>query len=170
MAQPLSPSDADAAIRAGALLVDIREADEHAREHIAGALNVPPGRLASLVQNGRPIVFHCGTGMRTAASGAVLSQAAGGAPCYLLDGGIAAWRAAGLPTVTDRSQPLPIMRQVQIVAGALILLGVLLAATVSPPFIGISAFVGAGLVFAGVTGWCGMARLLAVMPWNRRAA
>ena len=61
------------------------------------------------------------------------------------------------------------MRQVQITAGALVLLGVLLGTFIAPAFFGVSAFVGAGLVFAGVTGWCGMANLLCVMPWNRRA-
>jgi len=62
------------------------------------------------------------------------------------------------------------MRQVQIAAGLLILLGVLLGFLVDPLWFGLAAFVGAGLTVAGVTGWCGMARLLAVMPWNRRQA
>ena len=61
------------------------------------------------------------------------------------------------------------MRQVQIAAGALILAGVILSVTVNPAFLGLSAFVGAGLTFAGVTGWCGMAHLLALMPWNKAA-
>ncbi|MBL0811046.1 DUF2892 domain-containing protein, partial [Klebsiella michiganensis] len=68
----------------------------------------------------------------------------------------------------DKSQPLPLMRQVQIVAGALILLGVALGYAFSSGFFLLSAFVGAGLTFAGITGFCGMARLLALMPWNRR--
>jgi rhodanese-related sulfurtransferase len=70
----------------------------------------------------------------------------------------------------DVRLPLPLMRQVQIAAGLLVLLGVVLAVTVAPAFIGLSAFVGAGLTFAGLSGWCGMAQLLALMPWNRRAA
>ncbi|WP_216657596.1 YgaP family membrane protein [Gluconacetobacter entanii] len=61
------------------------------------------------------------------------------------------------------------MRQVQITAGTIVLTGVLLGLIVSPVFFGISAFVGVGLMFAGVTGWCGMANLLRVMPWNRRS-
>ena len=68
----------------------------------------------------------------------------------------------------DKSQPLPLMRQVQIVAGVLILLGVALGYAFSSGFFLLSAFVGAGLTFAGITGFCGMARLLALMPWNRR--
>ena len=59
------------------------------------------------------------------------------------------------------------MRQVQIVAGSLVVLGIVLGLWISPPFLAVSAFVGAGLVFAGSTGWCGMAKLLALMPWNR---
>jgi len=69
--------------------------------------------------------------------------------------------------VVDQRQPLEIMRQVQIVAGGLVLLGVALGVWVAPAFLGLSAVVGAGLAFAGVSGWCGMARLLALMPWNR---
>ncbi|MGK0740232.1 rhodanese family protein, partial [Yokenella regensburgei] len=86
---------------------------------------------------------------------------------YLLEGGIDAWKQAGLPVIKDASQPLPLMRQVQIAAGVLILCGVLLGYTLSSAFFLLSAFVGAGLTLAGVTGFCGMARLLAVMPWNR---
>lgn len=108
--------------------------------------------------------------MRTAANAAQLCEAAGTAPTYILAGGIDAWRRAGQPTVADRSRPLEIMRQVQITAGALVLTGVLLGLFVAPGFFGLSAFVGSGLMFAGVTGWCGMANLLRVMPWNRRAA
>lgn len=164
----LSPADTRAAIDAGATLVDIRSTDEYAREHILGARNVPLDRVDDLSHDGRPIVFHCKSGMRTVANAEKLGAAAGGAPVYILKGGIDAWRQAGLPTVTDRSQPLEIMRQVQITAGAMVLIGVLLGLFVSHGFFGLSAFVGVGLIFAGVTGWCGMANLLRVMPWNRQ--
>jgi rhodanese-related sulfurtransferase len=166
----LSPADTRVAIDAGARLIDIRGADEHAREHIPGAVNVPLDRIGDLGRDGRPVVFHCKSGMRTAANAAQLDAAAGGASAYILEGGIDAWRKAGHPTAVDRSQPLGIMRQVQIAAGALVLTGVLLGLFVAPGFLGLSAFVGAGLMFAGVTGWCGMANLLRVMPWNRRVA
>ena len=97
-----------------------------------------------------------------------LAAAAAPAQVSLLGGGIQAWKAAGLPVEEDKSQPLPLMRQVQIAAGVLILLGVLLGYTVNGGFFLLSGAVGAGLTFAGVTGFCGMARLLAIMPWNRR--
>ena len=167
----ISPAEARAAIDASARLIDIRDADEHARERIPGAINLPLARISDLPSgDGRPVVFHCRSGMRTAANAAQLAAAAGDAPAYMLDGGIDAWRGAGYTTVVDRSQPLEIMRQVQITAGALVLFGVLLGLFVAPGFFGLSAFVGAGLVFAGTTGWCGMANLLRMMPWNRRVA
>ena len=166
----LSPTDARAAIDAGARLIDIRGADEYARERIPGAINVPLDRIGDLPRDARAVIFHCKSGMRTAANAAQLGAAADGAPAYILEGGIEAWRGAGHATLADRSQPLEIMRQVQITAGALVLTGILLGAFVAPGFFALSAFVGAGLMFAGVTGWCGMANLLRVMPWNRRAA
>lgn len=166
----LSPADARAAIAAGACLVDIRGADEFAREHIPGAVHVPLDRLGELPTDGGPVIFHCRSGMRTAANASQLAAQTGGCEAFLLEGGIDAWRKAGLPVEADRSQPIELIRQVQIAAGSLVLLGVLLGFLVAPAFFGIAGFVGAGLVMAGVTGWCGMAHLLAVMPWNRRAA
>lgn len=168
MLHAISPAEARAAIDAGARLIDIRSADEHARERIPGAVNLPLDRIRDLPQDGRPVVFHCKSGMRTAANAARLAEAAAGAPAYSLSGGIDGWRAAGQAIVADGSQPLEIMRQAQIAAGALVLAGVLLGLCVAPGFLGLSAFVGAGLVVAGTTGWCGMANLLRVMPWNRR--
>ena len=85
----------------------------------------------------------------------------------VLEGGVDAWAAAGLPIAEDRMQPIELMRQVQIAAGGLVLAGVALGLLVHPAYFGLSAFVGAGLAFAGLTGFCGMARLLALAPWNR---
>jgi rhodanese-related sulfurtransferase len=153
----------------GAVLVDIREADEHARERVPGARNRPLSRLTSLESSGaQTVIFHCRSGARTAANAPRLASATG-CQAYILEGGLDAWKRAGLPVETDTRQPIEIMRQVQITAGSLVLLGVVLGLWVSPAFFALSAFVGAGLVFAGVSGWCGMARMLAFMPWNRRA-
>ena len=149
----------------GAVLVDIREADEHARERVPGARHNPLSRLAPIeLPAGKAVIFHCRSGARTTANAARL---AGAASCdaYVLEGGIDAWKKAGLPVAVDRRQPITIMRQVQIVAGSLVLLGIVLGVWVAPAFLALSAF--AGLAFAGVSGWCGMARLLALMPWNR---
>jgi rhodanese-related sulfurtransferase len=165
----LLPADAQVAIAAGARLIDIRGADEHLRERIPGAINLPLAHVHALAPADSPVIFHCRSGMRTAANAAQLEAAAGRAPVYLLDGGIDAWRKAGLVTVADRSQPIEIMRQVQIAAGLLILAGLLLGTFVASGFLFVSVFVGAGLIFAGATGWCGLAKLLGAMPWNRRA-
>jgi rhodanese-related sulfurtransferase len=167
----ISPAEAAALMRDGAVLVDVREADEYARERIPGARHHALARLDA-ENPARPgddvLVFHCRSGARTKANASKLAAAAGSCEAYILEGGIEAWKKAGLPTALDRGQPIELMRQVQIAAGSLVLVGVLLGALVAPAFYALSAFVGAGLVFAGVTGFCGMARLLAVMPWNRR--
>ena len=88
---------------------------------------------------------------------------------YHLPGGIRAWKRAGLPVErAPGSGGLSIQRQVQIGAGSLVVLGVVLGATVTPWFFALAGFVGAGLVFAGASGTCGMAALLARLPHNRR--
>ena len=168
---PLSPADvADRLKRGDAVLVDIREPDEAARERIVQATSAPLSAFEAAhleLQPGREVVFMCRTGNRTGVNcDRLASRVLGDA--YVLEGGLDAWKAAGLPTVVNRKAPLELMRQVQIAAGLLILCGVVLGYSVSSGFFLLSGFVGAGLVFAGVTGFCGMARLLKVMPWNRR--
>lgn len=79
-----------------------------------------------------------------------------------------AWKAKGLTTIKSTKAPIDLMRQVQIIAGSLVVLGVILGLFISPNYILISGFVGAGLLFAGVSGFCGMARILSFMPWNKR--
>jgi len=164
----IDPTQAQKMIAEGAVLIDIREPDEHARARIPGARNMPPSRLEA-VTDAPAVIYHCRSGGRTDAQAGKL---AGVADCeaFVLDGGLEAWRKAGLPLIEDRSQPLEIIRQVQIAAGLLILTGVILGFLVHPALFGLAGFVGAGLTFAGTTGWCGMAHLLALMPWNRRAA
>ncbi|MEQ1608785.1 MAG: rhodanese family protein [Hyphomonadaceae bacterium] len=153
-------------------LIDIRETDEYAREHIEGAVSLPLSRLEAghvALRGTTPVAFTCRTGMRTNSSCDRLAAHVD-EPAYVLDGGLDGWKKAGLATYVDRKAPLEIMRQVQITAGSIIVLGAILAATANPAFIWLSAFIGAGLIFAGSTGWCGMAKMLAVMPWNRKAA
>lgn len=152
-----------------AILTDVREPDEHARERIPQARSMPLSRLGAaspIDAEGRLVILHCRSGARTAANAARLATLARG-PCAALEGGLQAWRAAGLPVERDRRRPIEVMRQVQIVAGFLVLLGVLLGTLASPWFLLLVGFVGGGLMFAGVTGWCGLARLLALAPWNR---
>ncbi len=167
----LSPQAAHELVNQGAVLVDIRAADEHARERIAQARHVPMDRLhggASSFDGASAVIFHCRSGNRTQLNASALRACV---PCdaYVMEGGLDAWKKAGLPVVADASQPLELQRQVQLAAGALIVLGAVLGATVSPWFHALSGFVGAGLVFAGASGFCGLARVLMHMPWNRKA-
>ncbi len=150
-----------------ALLIDVREPGEFAREHIAGAQSFPLSSLEpSRLPRDRRIVLCCQSGARSIQALAQL-EAAGLHDVAQLDGGLSAWKAAHLTTSIDITQPISIMHQVQITAGSLVVLGVVLAALVSPWFILLSGFVGAGLVFAGVTDTCMMARLLSKLPYNR---
>ncbi len=168
----LSPAETRRRVtESGAILVDIREADEYVRRHIPGALSQPLSgwEAAHLtVDPQHDVIFTCRTGMRTAgACDRFAARVSGSA--FVLEGGVDAWEKAGLPLAIDSKAPLEIMRQVQIAAGLLVLAGVVLGFASAPVWFGLSAFVGAGLTFAGVTGFCGMARLLMLAPWNRRA-
>lgn len=174
MLKTITPEAAARLLREdGATLVDVREPDEHARARIPGARNLPLSRLEEAelaVQGGRPVLFHCRSGARTRGNAVRLAAKAGLCEAYVVEGGLEAWKRAGLPVAEDRRQPLELMRQVQIAAGAMVVLGVLLGALVAPGFYALAGVVGAGLVFAGVTGTCGLARLLRLMPWNRAPA
>lgn len=169
----LKPDEAARRLADGrAVLIDIREPDEFARRRAKGALSRP---LSTLVGKGlgladaREVIFTCRSGMRTSANGERL-LAACGRSAHVLEGGLEAWDGAGLPVDIDTKAPLEMMRQVQIAAGSLTLIGVILGLTLSPWFLGVAGFVGAGLTFAGISGFCGMARLLALAPWNRSAS
>lgn len=165
--QTLTPAQARDAVARGARLIDIRSGDEFARVRLPGAENRPLDQLTTVTHDG-PVVFHCRSGMRTTANSDRLAAAAPG-EAFIVEGGLDGWRKAGLPVEETAGAPLEIMRQVQITAGLLVLAGVILGLTVAPAWFALSAFVGAGLTFAGLTGWCGMANLLAMMPWNRRS-
>lgn len=148
-------------------VIDMREPMEFASGHIAGSLNVPLSRITQADLPKGPLVLVCHSGNRSAQALAQLMQQGHPHPLVDLEGGIPAWQQAGLPMRQLKNAPLPLMRQVQIAAGSLVLLGLILGTWVAPAWILLSWFVGAGLVFAGISGFCGMARLLAAMPWNR---
>ena len=154
-------------------MVDVREVDEHRREHVAGAALHPSSMFSvkgfPAATPGRRTLVLCRSGGRAGKVVAAL-QAAGRQDVAVIEGGITAWRASGLPVVTDVSAPMPIVRQVMITVGVLVLACTALAATVSPWFLAAIGFMGAGLVFAGATGICAMATVLAKMPWNRAPA
>jgi rhodanese-related sulfurtransferase len=174
MLKTITPAEAARLLRdEAATLVDVREPDEHARERIPGARNLPLSKLEEAelaVHAGKPVLFHCRSGARTQGNAARLAAKAGMVEVFVVEGGLDAWKRSGLPVATDRRQPLELMRQVQITAGGMVVAGVTLGAVVSPWLYAFAAFVGAGLVFAGVTGTCALARVLRAMPWNRVAA
>lgn len=167
--EPISPLELKRWLDSGeAILIDIRESDEHAREHILGARLAPLSAIDAHDfdrDHGKVAVFHCKSGMRTQANAARL-LAKGFRESRFLEGGLEAWRAAGLPVHANSNAPLEIMRQVQIAAGALTLAGVMLGYAVNSAFFALPAFVGAGLFVAGASGWCGLALLLKQAPWN----
>ncbi|WP_270933925.1 rhodanese family protein [Falsiroseomonas oryzae] len=172
MLKSITPQQAAQLLGEGATMVDVREPDEHARERIPGARNLPLSRLGDTrlaLPAGRPVLFHCRSGARTQGHAGRLAATAGACEAYVVEGGLEAWKRAGLPVAVDRRQPLELMRQVQIAAGSMVVLGVVLGVLVAPAFYALAGFVGLGLVFAGVTGTCGLARLLRAMPWNRPA-
>ncbi len=168
----INATDARNLLDQGAVLVDIREANERAREKIPGAFHMPLSSLDDAdfaLHQGRPVIFHCKSGARTGANAPRLAAKLGEDwEAYVVEGGLDAWKKAGLPVATDRSQPIELQRQVQIVAGSITFIGTMLGLFVAPVYFIIPAFIGAGLVFAGVSGFCGMARVLMLAPWNRR--
>jgi rhodanese-related sulfurtransferase len=157
--------------RGEAILVDVREPAEHAGERIPAARLVPLSTFTPTqvpVEPGKKLVLHCVMGQRSTQAGNTL-LAAGFAEVYNLQGGIQAWKDADYAVERSSHAPISLQRQVQIVAGSLVLVGTLLGAVVSPWFLVLSGFIGAGLTFAGITNTCGMAMLLAKLPYNQRA-
>lgn len=171
MPQTITPAELHARIAAGGkpLLVDVRSPAEHAAVHVPGVVLIPLDQLdpGTLPKDQGIIHLLCQGGGR--ASRAAERLDAAGIPCCVVAGGTRAWAEAGLPVNRGRGV-IALERQVRIAAGSLVLLGVVLGTTVHPWCIGLAGFVGAGLVFAGITDWCGMGLLLARAPWNRRGA
>lgn len=149
------------------VVIDVRTPAEYHARRIANVINRPLDQLEKYVtelQGYKQIYIHCQSGNRSQKACDKLT-ALGIRQHVNVLGGISAWEQAGLPTVKTQGT-LPIIQQVMIAAGALILLGVLLSALLHVSWIGLSGAVGAGLLYAGVSGQCFMAMLLAKMPWN----
>ncbi len=164
----LSPHELADQQRSGRVnIVDVREPMEFVGGHIPGSRNTPLGQIGKVPLPEAPLVLVCQSGARSERAVATLRKRGHHEALADLEGGLLAWQAAALPLEKRKGAPLPLMRQVQISAGALVLIGVVLSQTVAPDWIWLSGFVGAGLMFAGISGFCGLARLLALLPWNR---
>jgi rhodanese-related sulfurtransferase len=170
----LSPEALAELLESGAdlRLLDVRSPGEHEAVHIRGAYNVPLDTLGEHGDDIRahvetPVVLVCQSGSRARRAEEALARA--GMPnLHVLEGGVNGWVAAGRP-VQRGAERLSLERQVRIAAGALAATGGILAVAVNPLFGLLAAFVGSGLVFAGVTDTCGMAMLLSRLPYNRPA-
>lgn len=150
-------------------LVDVREYAEFAGGRISGAKLLPLGEIenrTSELDNSKPVYVICRTGNRSAQAQKKLKNW-GFEDVVNVAGGFEAWKKADLPFERDEKAPWALERQVRFTAGLLVLTGVLLSIFVHPYFIGLSGFVGAGLVFAAVTDTCAMGMMLLKMPWNR---
>lgn len=149
-------------------LIDVRTPAEFGSVHAEGAVNHPMESLdVERLRFGKEdeIQVICQSGGRSMKVCQKL-EAAGYSNVVNVEGGTSAWQASGLPVVEGKKM-ISLERQVRIAAGSLIVIGAAIGQFVHPGGFGLAAFVGAGLVFAGVTDTCGMGMLIARMPWNR---
>lgn len=149
-------------------LIDVRSPGEYATGHVPCAVNIPMEQVETRLNDLRPgehVVLVCQSGRRACITEDLLK--AHREDIIVLEGGTTAWANAGLPIVGNAPARWSLERQVRLGAGLLILLGVGLGFAVSPGWFGLAGFVGVGLTFAGITNICGMASLLALMPWNK---
>lgn len=162
------------AAQPGLTVLDVRTPVEFAEIHVPQARNEPLDQLnpqalidAGQLPKDQLVYLLCRSGGR-ASKAAEKFHSAGLDNAVVVEGGTLAWIDAGLPVNRGATKVISLERQVRIAAGSLVLTGILLAWLVHPYFIALPAFVGAGLVFAGITDWCGMGLLLARLPWNSR--
>jgi rhodanese-related sulfurtransferase len=169
--QNISPQTAKQWLDGGeALLVDVREPAEHRAQSIPGSTLIPLSKICgSALPNleGRKLIIHCLKGGRGASACQRLLSDNPALEVFNLEGGIHGWVEAALPTHQSQKYHLPLDRQVQLSIGVLLLSFLGLAWILSPAFLAGVAFIGLGLTLSGLTGFCGMARVLAKMPWNQ---
>ena len=157
-AQPSSP------------VIDVRTPVEFAEVHVPEARSVPLDELkpaALQLQKHEPVYLLCRSGQRATKAAEKFAKDGFVQP-VVVEGGTLAWIEANLPVTRGQTRVISLERQVRIVAGSLVFIGVVLGWFVHRGFFVLPAFVGAGLVFAGITDFCGMGLLLARMPWNKR--
>jgi rhodanese-related sulfurtransferase len=153
------------------LIIDVRTPAEFESAHLENSIPYPlinfdPKLVMNFPGFNKGCLLVCQSGNRARQAAEKLYEAGAKTPLYVLEGGIQGWDSAGLPLIRGKKS-ISLERQVRITAGALVLMGVILSALHNPLWIVLSGFVGAGLVFAGITDTCGMVMLLSRMPWNQ---
>lgn len=149
-------------------LIDVRSPREYSEAHLPGAVNMPIEEVDARLDDMHsqdPVVLVCQSGNRACMAHAVLQHHR--EDLIVLEGGTSGWQKAGFEVIRATSSAISLMRQVQLAVGVLIVASSILALTVDPKWALLSGFVGMGLTIAGVSGFCGMASLLALLPWNR---
>ena len=156
----------------GALLLDVRSPAEFRQVHVSGAVNLPldkvnESEVKKLLQGNftSPVVLLCAAGTRARKAAEQLE--ASDLKLVVVAGGTNACLQLDIPVIRQATGAISIERQVRIAAGAMVFTGVVLGFTVHPNFFFLSGFMGAGLMFAGITDWCGMGLLIAKAPWNK---
>ncbi|WIO75231.1 rhodanese-like domain-containing protein [Porticoccaceae bacterium LTM1] len=148
-------------------VVDVRSPAEHKSQHVTGAINLPLDNLKAEQLSGSKIYLLCKSGKRATMAAEKLCDNYEG-ELIVIEGGTDSCAANGIPCTSSGKQHMSLERQVRIAAGSLVVLGCLLGYMVNSGFYLLSTFVGAGLVFAGITDTCGMGMLISKMPWNKR--
>jgi rhodanese-related sulfurtransferase len=154
--------------RESVALIDVRQPDEYAREHIPQAINIPQAAVTSGVLEALSadrVMLYCNTGNRSSDAREVVNRG-GKSKAYNLAGGIERWCKGNGKVKGAQSVALPLQRQVQIAVSLLVLVGIALGFFWRPELYLMSVVVSLGLLNAGLTGWCGMAKLLNKAPWN----
>jgi len=170
----IEPGEARRAVESGAApqLVDVREVSETDSVRVEGAMNLPLSRFKAFserLDRSRPVYLLCRSGARAASAASQLREL-GYRDILVVRGGLEAWTAAGHPVVRGTARVWSLERQVRFAAGALVAAGVAAGVLIDPRWLALPAFVGLGLAFSGLTDTCGMALVLARMPWNRGSA
>jgi len=155
-------------------VIDVRTPLEFKEVHVPQARNIPLDELApaKLIESGdlradEPVYVLCRSGQRASKAAGEFTNGGFSNP-IVVEGGTLAWIDAGLPVNRSATGVMSLERQVRIAAGSIVLAGFLLGWFVDPRLHFLSGFVGAGLIFAGITDWCGMGLLIAKAPWNKR--
>ena len=159
----VSPTQAQQKMREGAALLDVREYPEWLESHVPGATLIPLAAIKSDPSRGAlapEILVMCRSGKRATAAAEAIARSGKATP-FVVEGGLDAWKNAGLPAQKAQGGPISMERQVRIGAGALVLLGLLV-----PRLRAVSYFVPCGLIYAGVSSTCGMGMALTKAPWN----